>query len=483
MASFEEDLDRFLRDPDRRPSRNALYVCDTPACMVMLGMRQLPIYVTRAHVANMMHKKSDRNAHWHGLSEDDLLLLPSSMASPAMIIDSLRTSHRGDVVVLLLDQTDLDDLPLIAAIRPNGSSTYDFELRESNHMLSAYGRNGIESFIGNARGQGAILYIDEEKTRDLESQTQLRLLQGLEGLPLNRIIHQSSSIIRTLGLEPGPVPVASLSALGSAPAAGDPGRGGMVLGAREPRLAREYGPQVLGAPRELDLLRSAASAERYSSRGPARLAECREEDFTEAELESLRQTRPDLFDEGRGDDRPAADAPAASALRRAVACGPAAGLRTPHELDLFYEAAFDEFHALSSQPPACFGFQYRIDGDGDHVSEADFERVLPTPHLRSLWLAIANERSEIADLPARGRLAFTAAARDARAARELSEDYLEGDCEVFGTEYEEDDFTEEELAELREERPELFDGPAATGVEGIAPGREPSIPERNGGAR
>lgn len=125
MASFEEDLDRFLRDPDWRPSRNALYVCDTPACMVMLGMRQLPIYVTRSHVANMMHEKSDRNAHWHGLSEDDLLLLPSSMASPAMIIDSLRTSHRGDVVVLLLDQTDLDDLPLIAAIRPNGSSTYD----------------------------------------------------------------------------------------------------------------------------------------------------------------------------------------------------------------------------------------------------------------------------------------------------------------------------------------------------------------------
>ncbi len=209
MASFEEDLDRFLRDPDWRPSRNALYVCDTPACMVMLGMRQLPIYVTRSHVANMMHEKSDRNARWHGLSEDDLLLLPSSMASPAMIIDSLRTSHRGDVVVLLLDQTDLDDLPLIAAIRPNGSSTYDFELRESNHMLSAYGRNGIEGFIGNARDQGAILYIDEEKTRDLESQTQLRLLQGLEGLPLNRIIHQSSSIIRTLGLEPGPVPVES----------------------------------------------------------------------------------------------------------------------------------------------------------------------------------------------------------------------------------------------------------------------------------
>lgn len=284
MASFEEDLDRFLRDPDWRPPRNALYVCDTPACMVMLGMRQLPIYVTRSHVANMMHEKSDRNAHWHGLSEDDLLLLPSSMASPAMIIDSLRTSHRGDVVVLLLDQTDLDDLPLIAAIRPNGSSTYDFELRESNHMLSAYGRNGIEGFIGNARDQGAILYIDEEKTRDLESQTQLRLLQGLEGLPLNRIIHQSSSIIRTLGLEPGPVP-----------AAGNPGRDGMVLGAREPRLAREYGPQVLGATRELDLLRSAASAERYSSCGPARLAECREDDFTESELEALRRTRPDLF--------------------------------------------------------------------------------------------------------------------------------------------------------------------------------------------
>ena len=167
-------------------------------------------------------------------------------------------------------------------------------------------------------------------------------------------------------------------------------------------------------------------------------------------------------------------------------------LTTIDALEHFREGALDELAKLARPHPACFGvevdleslpFTARRDLRGLFVSWDDFERVLPTPHLRSLWLAIANERSEIADLPARGRLAFTAAARDARAARELSEDYLEGDCEVFGTEYEEDDFTEEELAELREERPELFDGPAATGVEGIAPGREPSIPERNGGAR
>lgn len=47
-----------------------------------------------------------------------------------------------------------------------------------------------------------ILFYDKELTEDLESQTQLRLLQGLEGLPSNLIIRQSRTVVRPIGLGP-----------------------------------------------------------------------------------------------------------------------------------------------------------------------------------------------------------------------------------------------------------------------------------------
>lgn len=193
MPSFQEDLDRFL-DGDQRNMRECLYVCETPSSMVMLGMKQLPIYITQLHVRRIMQPKSDRNSHFHGIGKDELLEVPNLLASPAVIMDSL---SRSDSVVLVLDATDADMLPLFAVIRPNGVSQYDCELVPSNHLTTLYGKDDVCKYLESAAKQDKILFVDEEKTKDLAIQSQLQLLQGIEGLPMNTIIHPSHAVLRS----------------------------------------------------------------------------------------------------------------------------------------------------------------------------------------------------------------------------------------------------------------------------------------------
>ena len=193
MPTFREDLERFLESGefDRHDS---LFVSDTPSSMIMLGMKQLPIFITKRHVVDVLHPKDPSHSHWHGLGKEDLLAIPELLASPAIIFDSV---SRGDSLVFVLAATDEDSLPLIAAIKPNGESWYDCELVASNHLMSVYGKNDLCSLVEKAVRDDHVLFVDEEKTKDLASEAQLQLLRFLEGLPMNTIIHPSQAVLRS----------------------------------------------------------------------------------------------------------------------------------------------------------------------------------------------------------------------------------------------------------------------------------------------
>ena len=101
--------------------------------------------------------------------------------------------------MLVLDETDDDLLPLVAVIRPSGESRYGQRTYRSNHLLSVYGKCGLERYLSAARRQGKVLFVDKERTGDLQGRAQLHLLRGLEGLPSDRVIHQSDMLDRARG--------------------------------------------------------------------------------------------------------------------------------------------------------------------------------------------------------------------------------------------------------------------------------------------
>ena len=109
-------------------------------------------------------------------------------------MDPLTSASRGDAIVLVLDETDDDLLPLVAVIRPSGESRCGHSTYRSNHLLSVYGREGLERCVSSVRRQGRVLFIDRKKTEDLQGRAQLHLLRGLGDLPLDRIIHRSGAL-------------------------------------------------------------------------------------------------------------------------------------------------------------------------------------------------------------------------------------------------------------------------------------------------
>lgn len=201
---FERDVEELFYEYERglRPSPiDTIYVSETPAILVALGMEQRPIHLSSSHAMRIIHPKDSSKRHYHGLSQEVMLKIPEALATPAFITDALNSASTKDAVIMILSTTDDDGLPLLAAIRPNDNSRYELEPINTNRLMSVYGREGIESFLEAAITQKKILFVDKKKTEELSKASRLELSKSLVGLPLNEIIRRSSVIDKAEGKE------------------------------------------------------------------------------------------------------------------------------------------------------------------------------------------------------------------------------------------------------------------------------------------
>lgn len=201
---FERDVEELFDEYERglRPSPlDTIYVSETPAILVALGMEQRPIHLSSSHAMRIIHPKDSSKRHYHGLSQEVMLKIPEALATPAFITDALNSASTKDAVIMILSTTDDDGLPLLAAIRPNDNSRYELEPINTNRLMSIYGREGIESFLEAAISQEKILFVDKKKTEELSKASRLELSKSLVGLPLNEIIRRSSVIDKAEGKE------------------------------------------------------------------------------------------------------------------------------------------------------------------------------------------------------------------------------------------------------------------------------------------
>lgn len=202
IENFRQELDDALRTPGEFNVNETIYVSDTPALFVALGMEQRPILLNKNKVEALVHSKGlDFGENWHGLTREDLMMLPELIARPAMVLESLSPTN-PDSIVLVFDAVDIDDIPLVAAIKPNVERSYEFEPVYANALLSVYGKENLESYIKRAVEQEKVLWIDKEKTEELCTVSQLQLLKAVPGLPLNQIIRQSGVIEKAEGRNP-----------------------------------------------------------------------------------------------------------------------------------------------------------------------------------------------------------------------------------------------------------------------------------------
>ena len=188
--TFAEQVDEVLAGTFDR--FNALKVCDTPQILLDVGCKQLPILYTQKHLKDAVHEKSKENPHWHGLTVEQVKQIPELLENPAILMDSL---NNDGSLVAVLPMLDNDGNPLFATIKPNGFGTYEYELVDSNFMLSVYGKeNGFEQYIKNAIADNKILYWNKEKSQEIQC-AELLMVQGLDILDSDKILHQSNSLV------------------------------------------------------------------------------------------------------------------------------------------------------------------------------------------------------------------------------------------------------------------------------------------------
>lgn len=180
------------------PKYSNLKVCDTPQILVDIGCDRLPMLYTQRHLKDALHEKSPNNAHWHGLTLEQICNNPHLLESPAIIMDSLSPNKSADKsIVICLNNVDNDNAPIIVSVKPNGQGIYEMENVSSNFITSIYGKeNGFANYVERAAKSNNILFWDKEKSQALFSCQRLQLPEAINNLDSNIIIHQSRNIVK-----------------------------------------------------------------------------------------------------------------------------------------------------------------------------------------------------------------------------------------------------------------------------------------------
>lgn len=192
VGDFSEQVDKALNGEWNQ--YNALYVGETSPLMEKLGLKQLPVLMTSKHLRDIVAEKRSGNTRYHGLTVDQVKSLGGILSDPAMVLDS---AQRNDAVVFVSDQTDADGLPIVAAIRPNGSGVYEMTRQPANFLLSMYGRENFDKFIESAARDGRILYVNKIKSQALLGDQGVQFATGLSNAGSDGIVHQSSNAVNT----------------------------------------------------------------------------------------------------------------------------------------------------------------------------------------------------------------------------------------------------------------------------------------------
>ena len=85
---------------------------------------------------------------------------------------------REDTLLALLRAVDCDNLPIIAAIRPNGPGYYELREIETNFIVTVYGKNNFSRYFDNLITPDKVIYYNEERGRELNALAKLHLLRS-----------------------------------------------------------------------------------------------------------------------------------------------------------------------------------------------------------------------------------------------------------------------------------------------------------------
>lgn len=193
VLPFDQQVDMALANHYDQYS-DLLISRETPQILRNAGCDNLPIFYTKRHLKNAVKASSTgdqgHGVHYHNMPAEIIKSAPVLMAEPAMIFDSLSSNN----TLVEVTDTVCNNMPVIIAVRPNGSGKVNGIEYPANFAVSIYPRENIMAQLEKAVELNKVLYVNKEKSQRLASVLGLPLPQCLTNLTSDIILHQSQNI-------------------------------------------------------------------------------------------------------------------------------------------------------------------------------------------------------------------------------------------------------------------------------------------------
>lgn len=185
-----------------------VYLGNTPKLLQNIGLKELPMLVTANHSYSMIvsetQAKTDgrfrKNVHYHELGQKTVEKLPSLIDSAAMIIKS-NTDTSDTRIVAVTTEMDKDNRPIIVAIQPDGTGTFNNVRIVSNIVVSAYGRNNFSNYLKNAIKENRVLWLDKTRSRVIANNPGVQFPNSIYSLSFKNSLAQYQKTVNSHSMQ------------------------------------------------------------------------------------------------------------------------------------------------------------------------------------------------------------------------------------------------------------------------------------------
>lgn len=165
---LSNQIDMVLSGADT--STTHVYIGETSNALLELGIKQLPMLITSAHTYSTIKTEEQakaegkyrKNVNYHGLGKDKFIKAIEGMKDPAMIIKSNNDTDDARIV-LVTNVSDKEERFIVGAIKPSGVGKIENSMKNSNIVLSIYGRNNLQNYIDKAQKENRIIKINLDR--------------------------------------------------------------------------------------------------------------------------------------------------------------------------------------------------------------------------------------------------------------------------------------------------------------------------------
>ena len=177
---YKAEIDKVLDSDILDDTLNAVRICKTPEIYGKIGLdTNLDMMMTKRHIKLCNEE--------HNISKEQFYNLPKLLEEPAIIMKSM---SKEKAIVAVFNDVDKNNIPIIAAIEPNGQGTYDFKQIDSNFILSVYGKDNFNNFVNKALNENKLLFTDQKVINELEKKAGIEIFKEKNVLTKNDVMQQ-----------------------------------------------------------------------------------------------------------------------------------------------------------------------------------------------------------------------------------------------------------------------------------------------------